>query len=76
MATQTEELLQTVRGRVKFNLHSRRGWQDLQSEVFSLRFSKSLSRPDIEKLAARCSRWLHLFKRLDFIASTRPVSNS
>ncbi|MEE9293956.1 MAG: hypothetical protein V3W34_03185 [Phycisphaerae bacterium] len=76
IVTQTEDLLQSLPGRRKFSLQFRRGWLELQAELVSTRLAKHLSRQNLEQLRACCTRWLHLFRQLEFVASTRPVWNT
>ncbi len=76
ITTEARELLQSARGRRKFDFHSRRGWLELQDGLLSSRVSNGLSTESLVTLKTLSCRWLHRYQHFVYVASTRPVWNS
>ncbi len=76
LAAEAYELLQTARGRRRFDLHTRGGWLELQESLLLERFTKHMPAESMTRLGTMCARWLHRYHHLVFVASTRPVWNS
>ncbi len=76
IATEAKQLLEGVSSRFKVNLKSPNGWLDLQAALLSDKLSGRISDESRRRLTRDCVRWLHLYRQLDFAASTRPVWNS
>lgn len=76
LAAEAHELLQAARGRRRFDLHTRGGWLELQQSLLTERFSKHMPDESLTRLSTMCTRWLHRYRHLVYVASTRPVWNS
>ena len=70
------QILDESIGRSKLSLTSVTGWGDLLEMTNAERFRDRVPQASIAKLRALHARWLMHFRKLEFVASTRPVWNS
>ena len=76
IVAETREFIERAHVRRKYDLHNPGDWLSLQEDLHTDRFANSLDAQSIARLQSCCVRWLHRYRRLRFIAATRPVWNT